>query len=244
MKPHLYFFLPCFLFPVIAHAQLTECNGVWQNKPCETGSAKSIEEKQYVEPSAEVVAKQQSLEVSGDKRRAVGRLRTQATLAERDIEGFTFSTDAVERYCDDANVTVTQCYEKVEAATARLESRVDAAKSRELKEEENKIASQQNDDTTVVVVEQRYGWRHRHRGERCRKVGATIVCDPQPEHYRRSTGSAGISVGLEGDGKSISGNSQVQSTTVNSGNHVTSGGSTRAVPAKQKVRAVKRAVRN
>lgn len=157
MKNYLLTLLLSLLLTSTARAELSNCNGVWTNDPCEGNASTKLEEKDFKpqDPQKRLQSKKQQI---------LHDLRMKELNSERAYK-VDVAIDAAETSCNDPATTLEDCQEKVTELRDKIDKRILAAKKLEIKEKkieaEKAEAEAQGNTTSITIIKERrrYPWR-------------------------------------------------------------------------------------
>lgn len=210
MKNYLLTLLLSLLLTSTARAELSNCNGVWTNDPCEGNASSKLEEKDFKpqDPQKRLQSKKQQI---------LHDLRMKELNSER-THKIDIAIDPAETVCNDPATTLEDCQEKVTELRNKIDDAVRDA--REIEIEEKKIEAEkaeaktkaENNTTTITIIKERR--RHPWREEEYNQIPGTYRRERKSEH-------SGFNIGgtVTGSNATISGNvgessSETTTTTV------------------------------
>ena len=182
--------------PAGAAAELTNCDGVWTDRPCSQGVLqRRTDVPDAAAPTASTDSKETQRALS--QKRSLLHDVTMKSIRAKDQYNLTFSLTGLEQDCLKPETAVADCEKKTDEMHEKIDKRVteaaavaEQAKSNKLREEANRLTQERNEIETnkpvVVVTETRRYPYYR---------------DPRSPGYYENTQS-GASIGV-----SVSGNS-------------------------------------
>lgn len=193
------------LSPLLAtnvYAELSNCNGVWTNEPCDGKASSKLEEKDFTpqDPQKRLQSKKQQI---------LHDLRMKELNAERAYK-VDVAIDAAETSCNNPATTLEDCQEKVSELRDKIDQGILAAKELSIKEkkleaEKAEAKAKAENNTTTIIIRER---RHHHRyDEEYQQIPGTY-------HREQRSERSGFSIGgsIDGSDAAVSGRIEQRSS--------------------------------